>query len=73
MDRPDETKAEAQADVTAGSCCCGDSYASLPAELRAKPAAKNDGLRQVTCPGCGLVYRTNRNTEVCVRCEENRT
>jgi len=72
MDRPDETKPDAEADVSAGSCCCGDPYAGMPAELRPKPEAKNDGLRQVTCPRCGLVYLTNRKTDVCVRCEEEK-
>jgi len=24
----------------------------------------------VTCPGCGLVYWTNRATDLCVECEK---
>ena len=27
-------------------------------------------LRKVTCPGCGLVYRTNRKTDLCMECEK---
>jgi len=68
MDRPDEDESEPEANDIPGSCCCRDLYASLPAELRPRPAAKNDGLRQVTCPGCGLIYWTNRETDFCVRC-----
>ena len=72
MNKPDEERTDAEADVKPGGCCCGDLYASLPAELRPKPAAKADGLRQVTCPRCGLLYWTNRRTDVCVRCEEKK-
>lgn len=28
------------------------------------------GLRKVTCPGCGLVFWTNRNTDLCIECEK---
>jgi hypothetical protein len=69
MDRPDENETEAEANVKPGGCCCGDPHSSLPAELRPKPCAKNDGLHQVTCPGCGLTYWSNRKTDVCVTCE----
>ncbi len=69
MNKPDEARPDAEADVRPGGCSCEDPYASLPAELRPKPAAKNDGLRRVTCPKCGLVYWTNRTTDVCVQCE----
>ena len=50
-------------------CTCMDSLAALPPELRPRPRKKS-GLRQVTCPGCGLVYRTNRPTDVCIECEK---
>ena len=69
MNKPDEERTDAEADVKPGGCCGGDPYASLPAELRPKAAAKKDGLRQVICPGCGLIYWTNRNTDLCVLCE----
>jgi len=42
----------------------------LPPELRPKPVQKIGGLRKVTCPGCGLVYWTNRPTDLCVNCEK---
>lgn len=48
--------------------CVADPFAALPPELRPKPAAKKTGLRKVTCPGCGLVYWTNRATDFCVDC-----
>jgi hypothetical protein len=67
--KPDENNTEANADVKPGGCCCSDPFVGLPPELRPKPAAKNDGLRKVTCPRCGLEYWTNRKTEVCMACE----
>jgi hypothetical protein len=45
-----------------------DGFAALPPELRPRPQKKSS-LRQVTCPGCGLVYWTNRSTDVCMKCE----
>ena len=51
------------------SCQTGDLFADLPPELRPRPV-KRDGLRKVTCPSCGLVYWTNRSTDVCMQCEE---
>ncbi len=50
--------------------CVQDPYADLPAELRPKPVEKFGGLRKVTCPGCGLVYSTNRKTDLCIQCEK---
>ena len=73
MNKPDEETTNVEVDIKWGGCGCGDPYASLPAELRPKPAAKADGLHQVTCPKCGLIYRTNRRTDGCVRCEETET
>jgi hypothetical protein len=67
MDEQDQDEVEAEAKP--GGCCC-DPFAGLPPELRPKPVAKNDGLRQVTCPGCGLVFWSNRKTDVCVVCEK---
>jgi len=51
-----------------GGCCCGDPYSSLPPEARPKPSPRVDGLRETRCPKCGLVYLTNRSTDVCIRC-----
>ena len=52
-------------------CTCVQApYADLPPELRPKPVQKNGGLRKATCPGCGLVYWTNRKTDLCVECEK---
>ena len=51
--------------------CVTDPFAPLPPELRPRPTGgKNTGLRKVTCPGCGLVYWTNRKTDLCVDCEK---
>ena len=49
--------------------CVKDPLSDLPPDLR--PRAKNTmgDLRKVTCPGCGLVYWTNRKTDLCVDCE----
>ncbi len=70
MDEPRGDRTGAEAEVKPGGCCCGDPYASLPADLRPMPGAKKDGLGQVTCPGCGLIYWTNRKTGVCVTCKK---
>jgi hypothetical protein len=70
MDGTGKNRSEVGPNDQTGGRCCGDPYASLPAELRPKPAAKNDGLRHVTCPGCGMIYRTNRKTDLCLRCEQ---
>jgi len=50
--------------------CVQDPFADLPPELRPRPGQKIGGLRKVTCPGCGLVYWTNRTTDLCVECEK---
>jgi hypothetical protein len=52
--------------------CMGDGFAALPPEMRPRPQ-KRSSLRQVTCPGCGLVYRTNRDTDLCFECEKKGT
>lgn len=52
-------------------CTCEqDPFTYLPPELRPKPVKKISGLRKVTCPGCGLTYWTNRNTDLCNECEK---
>ena len=50
------------------SCGVGDTFADLPPELRPRPQKRNS-LREVTCPSCGKLYWTNRNTELCIDCE----
>ncbi|MBP2045126.1 hypothetical protein [Methanobacterium aggregans] len=30
---------------------------------------KESSLKQVTCKSCGKVFKTNRNTEYCFKCE----
>jgi hypothetical protein len=48
--------------------CVRDAFAALPPELRPR-IQKKSSLRKVTCPGCGLVYSTNRSTDLCMECE----
>jgi hypothetical protein len=64
----EEDGAKHEAAPQQGRCCCGDPFGGVPAEARPRPSLKGDGLRQVTCPRCGLVYRTNRKTDLCVEC-----
>lgn len=52
--------------------CAGDGFAALPPELKPR-TQKKTSLRRVTCPGCGLVYRTNRTTDLCIECEKTGT
>ena len=52
--------------------CMGDGFAALPPEMRPRLQKKNS-LRQVTCPGCGLVYRTSREMDLCFECEKRGT
>jgi len=54
-----------------GSPCCSDPFSELPAELRPRPAAKLNDLRRVTCPHCGLVYWTNRESTTCIGCAKS--
>ena len=46
-----------------------DGFAAVPPELRPQPKKKSS-LRKVTCPGCGLAYWTNRDSELCMVCEK---
>ena len=50
--------------------CVKDLFSDLPPDLR--PPAKNtmSDLRKVTCPDCGLIYWTNRKTDLCIDCEK---
>lgn len=51
--------------------CMQDGFGALPPERRPR-LEKRNSLRKVTCPGCGLVYRTNRKTDLCMDCEKKR-
>lgn len=50
--------------------CVTDPFSMLPPELQPRSRNSMGGLRKVTCPGCGLVYWTNRPTDVCIECEK---
>ncbi len=58
--------------TTSRCTCIRDPFAGLPAELRPQPQPRRSGLRQVTCPGCGTSYWTNRATDLCIECEKKR-
>jgi sulfur carrier protein ThiS len=72
----DDTKkkpesAEKQSEDKPPLCSCNqDPFAALPPELRPRPKNLMGGLHKVTCPGCGLVYWTNRTIDLCVDCEK---
>lgn len=50
--------------------CKQDPFAALPPELHPTSQRENSLLHKITCPGCGLVYWTNRMTDLCVDCEK---
>jgi len=50
--------------------CITDPFANLPPELRPHNRNPMGDLRKVTCPGCGLVYWTNRQIDLCIDCEK---
>jgi len=65
-----ESQTTAARDMPPLCTCVQDPFAALPPELRPQPAPKKNSLRKVTCPGCGLVYWTNRKTDLCPDCEK---
>ena len=67
MPATDEKPDDTQPDVCS---CNSDPFADLPPELRPRPKPRMGNLRQVTCPGCGLKYWTNRSTDLCMDCEK---
>lgn len=70
-EKPESTETLIAATGGTPRCTCvQDSFAALPPELRPRPAPKKGGLRKVTCPGCGMVYWTNRKTDLCPDCEK---
>lgn len=54
----------------ADCACVRDPFADLPPELRSQTKPRMGNLRQVTCPGCGLKYWTDRSTDLCMDCEK---
>ncbi len=66
MTKPDETDKEAPAAMCS---CMQDPFAGVPPEMILRPAPKKNLLRHVTCPGCGMLYWTNRDTDLCIDCE----
>ena len=74
MARPEAGKPSppAAAQERAEGCTCNpDPFADLPPELRPAAGPRMGGLRQVTCPGCGLEYWTNRAGDLCIDCERS--
>jgi len=70
-DEKDETETPQPQISSKPVCTCvSDPFASLPPDLRPRPQNTMSDLRKVTCPGCGLVYWTNRKTDVCIDCEK---
>jgi len=74
MDEQKDRAAKSQSEVQGKPLCTcvTDPFAGLPPELKPRPRDTKAGLRKVTCPGCGLVYWTNRKTDLCVDCEKKR-
>ncbi len=63
-------KQDASSDEQEPMCSCVlDPFTKLPPYLRPKPSVKKNSLRQVTCPGCGKEYLTNRSAARCFDCE----
>jgi hypothetical protein len=56
--------------LTPQCTCVQDPFAVLPPELRPHQRSWKDGLRKVTCPGCGFQYWTNCKTDLCIECEK---
>ncbi len=63
---------QAVKDDTLGCTCFSDPLTSLPPELFPKQKTWKSKFRKVTCPKCGLVYWTNRQTDLCNECENKR-
>jgi len=50
--------------------CVKDPFSDLPPDLRPRPKNTGSDLRKVTCPDCGLIYWTNRKTDLCIDCDK---
>lgn len=60
-----------QEDPQPSNCnCVKDPYADLPPVLRPKNTTWKTGFCQVTCPGCGLEYWTNTESDLCMDCRK---
>ncbi len=62
MVKKDEDKAfeaEIKAKYSGGTCPCQTGFIEK----------KKSSLRKVTCKKCGTVFKTNRGTEYCWKCE----
>ncbi len=57
-------------DDTSDCACIADPFTSLPPEMLPKQKTWKSKFRKVTCPGCGLIYWTNRQTDLCNDCEK---
>jgi hypothetical protein len=68
-DKPDtlETPAPGKSPLCT---CVKDPFSDLPPDLRPRVKRTLDDLCKITCPGCGLVYWTNRKTDLCIECEK---
>lgn len=67
--KPEQTKPKVNPAVP-GCSCITDPFADLPPDMRPQPRPTMGKLRQVTCPGCGLSYWTNRSADLCKDCEK---
>jgi len=56
-------------DAPPACSCLREPFADLPLELRPRLKPRMGNLRQVTCPGCGLKYWTNRSSDLCMDCQ----
>jgi len=65
-----ETDEKLEETRPADCACVRDPFADLPPEMRPRRKPRMGNLRQVTCPGCGLKYWTNRSTDLCMDCEK---
>jgi hypothetical protein len=70
---PAGNEATVGADSARQCGCTQDPFAGLPPESQPKPKPMAGDLRHVTCPDCGLLYWTNRATDLCMDCAKGRT
>ena len=71
MEEPKDERdtSETPAPASPPRCSCvTDPFSDLPPELRPHARKTEGDLRKVTCPGCGLVYWTNRKMDLCIEC-----
>ena len=69
-DMDDNIKPKQNQELEKPLCSClTDPFTSLPPELRPRNVDVMKGLRKVNCPSCGFEYWTNRDTDICIDCE----